>query len=539
MFKRIKNQIKYMNYLQQSQKSKNKKERYVDDECIIYKKIEANLSSLKKILGASNDIVFREFNIGKSKPTKAFICFVDGMVDKNTINQNILKSLTLEAANTYYDNKDKPTNLFMTVKESILSAAEVSETTSFNDVLDGIMSGATPLFIDGYDRALIIGLREWPSRGVEEPDTEATVRGPREGFTETLRTNTTLLRRKIKTPNFIIESFKLGKQTHTDVCIAYMNGIADLKIVEEVRRRLNRIDTDSILESGYIEQFIEDNPFSLVATVGNSEKPDRVAAKLLEGRVAILCDGTPFVLTVPCLFVEAIQATEDYYARPYLSSLLRILRLGAVFVTLMTPAVYVALATFHQEMIPTVLLITAAAAREGIPFPAFIEALLMGVVFEMLRESGVRMPRPIGQAVSIVGALVIGEAAVQAGIASAPVVIIAAITGISSFIVPALIDSIIYFRLFLLILSASFGLYGIVVGMMVILAHLCSLRSFGVPYLTPFAPTVWKDLKDSFIRAPLWLMQWRPKLITREKSIRQEADARPKKPDSDKGGGYS
>jgi spore germination protein KA len=383
----------------------------------------------------------------------------------------------------------------------------------------------------------VIGMRGWAERNIDEPDTEAVVRGSREGFTETLRTNTALIRRRIKNPNLVFESFKIGKQTHTDICIAYIDDIANKKVIEEVKNRLNRIDTDCILESGYIEQFIEDNPFSPFSTIGNSERPDTVAAKLLEGRVAIFCDGTPFVLTVPYLFIETIQISEDYYSRPYLSSLMRWIRLLAFFITLTTPALYVALETFHQEMIPTVLLITAAAAREGIPFPSFIETMLIGIIFELLRESGIRMPRPIGQAVSIVGALVIGEAAVQAGIIGAPMVIIAAVTGIASFIVPAALDALVFFRLFLVLLSAAFGLYGIVVGLIIMLAHVCSLRSFGTPYLAPFAPTIWKDLKDTLIRVPLWLMKSRPKSIAWKKNLkRQKLSLMPNKPDKNKEG---
>lgn len=218
--------------------------------------------------------------------------------------------------------------------------------------------------------------------------------------------------------------------------------------------------------------------------------------------MAIFCNGTPFVLTAPHLFVETLQVTEDYYSRSYFSSLIRLLRHLSFFITLTTPALYVALGTFHQEMIPTVLLITAAAAREGIPFPAFVETIIMIIIFELLRESGVRLPRQVGQAVYIVGALVIGEAAVQAGIISAPMVIIGALTGITSFIIPALLESIVFFRFFLIFLSAAFGLYGIVIGLIIMLAHMCSLRSFGTPYLTPLAPTVWKELKDSFIKGP-------------------------------------
>jgi len=259
---------------------------------------------------------------------------------------------------------------------------------------------------------------------VEEPDTEAVVRGPREGFTENLKTNTALLRRKIKNPNLRFELIKLGNQTNTNVCITYIKGICNEKFVTEARKRLKHIKTDSILESGYIEAFIEDAPYSPFATVANSEKPDVTAAKILEGRLAVLVDGTPIALTVPYLFMEGFQSSEDYYSRPYYVTLVRWIRFLAFFITVYLPSLYVAATTFHQELIPTPLLVTMIAAKEGTPFPAFVEALLMGLIFEILREAGVRMPRPIGQAVSIVGALVIGEASVSAGLIGAPMVII-------------------------------------------------------------------------------------------------------------------
>lgn len=431
-----------------------------------------------------------------------------------------------------HDEKTLSQSIFVMVKENILSASDVKEVKTLDEVVEGVLSGDAALFIDGFDIVLLINVKGWATRNIQETATEAVIRGPREGFIEDLSTNIALLRRKIKNPNIIFESLNMGKQTHTDVCIAYIAGIANIKIVEEVRNRLNRIDTDAVLESGYLEQFIEDNPFSPFSTIGNSEKPDIVAAKLLEGRVAIFCDGTPFVLTVPHLFIEMMQSSEDYYSRPFLSSLTRLLRYLSFFVTMTVPALYVALQTFHHEMIPTVLLITAAAAREGIPFPAFLEAMVIGIIFELLRESGVRMPRPVGQAVSIVGALVIGEAAIQAGIISAPMVIIAALTGITSFIVPSALDALVFFRLFLLLLSATFGLYGIVAGLIIILAHTCSLRSFGTPFLTPLAPTRWKELMDSFIRGPLWLIKSRPQSITwRSNSNRQASSLMPSKPD--------
>jgi spore germination protein KA len=408
-----------------------------------------------------------------------------------------------------------------------------------DDAIENILSGQTVVFIDGFNSALQVSTQGFEARNVEQPDTESSVRGSREGFNEILKVNTSLIRRKINNPNLVFESMKIGKQTKTNIRIGYIEGIANPKIVEEVKQRLKRIDTDMILESGYIEQYIEDHPYSIFPTIANSEKPDKVAAKMLEGRIAIFCDGTPFVLTVPHLFVETLQVSEDYYSRPYLASLMRLLRILALFLTVATPALFVAVATYHHEMVPSLLLTTMAAAEEKVPFPVFIEALMMSIVFELLREAGVRMPRPVGSAISIVGALVIGEAAVTAGLVSAPMVIVVALTAITGFVVTALNDAIILSRLLLLFLAAAFGFYGILMGTLLILGHMCSLRSFGSPYLAPVGPIIWDGWKDSLVRFPLWKLTVRPVSIVWKKSQRQGSKNKPHHPNANEGEGQN
>ncbi|WP_334077563.1 spore germination protein [Paenibacillus sanfengchensis] len=493
----------------------------------IQQNIEANQAHLKSTLGKSDDVIFREFELNTKKTVKVLICFINGIVNLDFINKNIIKSVMEPLELADLNGSQFSSRMIKVFKNHILSAAELKEADCMDKVIDAILSGETALFIDGCDSALTISTQGFESRSIEEPKTESVVRGPREGFTEVLQVNTSLIRRKIKNPQLIFENLVLGKQTRTTICVGYLDGIANPQIIQEVKQRLNRIDTDAILESGYIEEFIKDHPYSPFATVGNSEKPDIVVAKLLEGRVAILCDGTPFVLTVPHLFVENLQNSEDYYSLPFLSSGIRLLRFAAFSISIFTPAFYVAISSFHQEMIPTVMLITMAASLEGTPFPAAYEAVLMGIVFELLREAGVRMPRPVGQAISIVGALVIGEAAVNAGVVSAPMVIVIAITAISSFIVTTLYNVIVLFRFFILILASTVGVYGILIGTFILLAHMCSLRSFGAPYLAPVAPIIWNELKDSLIRAPHWLMKSRPRSITWSDSTRQRISLKP------------
>lgn len=493
--------------------------------------LKKNLEDLRRVLGSSYDLTFRELRLGNQGKIKGALVFLKGLTDKTLINESIIKPLL---NNSRLMDKQETVALTMdTIKTTMLSVDEVTEVTTIETLVKGCLSGDTLLLIHGIKEALLIGTSGGETRSIEEPRTETVVRGPREGFTESLLTNTTLIRRKIKNPNLTLETMKIGKQTQTRVCIAYLKDIANPQLIEEILRRLKRIKTDAILESGYIEQFIEDAPFSIFSTVGNSEKPDAVAAKLLEGRAALLIDGTPFVLTVPMVFIESFQSSEDYYSRPYFASLIRVIRFLSFAISTFGPATYVALTTFHQELIPTPLLFTMAAAQEGLPFPAVVEALLMGVVFEILREAGVRLPRPVGQAISIVGALVIGQSAVEAGLVGQPMVIVVALTAVASFVVPSQTDSGGVLRIIFVLLGGTMGLFGMMIGLLGLVIHLATLRSFGTPYLSPFAPLSAQDLKDTFVRFPLWAMLTRPRLIGWNDPQRQEFRLNPTPPSED------
>lgn len=369
------------------------------------------------------------------------------------------------------------------IKERGLCIHQVKETDRLEDVVEAVLSGDTVLLVDGHPFAIINGARGWESRQITEPETEVVVRGPREAFVETLRTNTALIRRKVKNPNLKIEMLKLGQVTKTDVAVVYIKGIVNDKLVGEVKSRLQGIDIDSVLESGYIEELIEDNPWSPFPQVNHTERPERLAARLLEGRVGIMVDGTPFVLTVPTVFIEFLHSAEDYYERFTIATAIRLLRFLAFFLSLLAPSLYIAIITFHQEMLPTALLLSIAAQREAVPFPAFVEALVMELSFEILREAGVRLPRQVGQAVSIVGALIIGEASVRAGLVAPATVIVVAFTGISSFVFfysASIATRLLRFPI--MVLSATLGLFGLISGVIVIVVHLCTLRSFGTPY---------------------------------------------------------
>lgn len=526
-----------------SKSGSKKSKRLTNDEQVdinkkqykVHKSIEKNRIQLKKVFGKSDDIVIRDFEISRFNQTKVFICYVSGIINHETINEHIIKALMNAEHGSGFEKNFSTVNCYETIKNNILNVSELCETQLMKEVFNAILAGDTALFINNIDLVIIINTKNFESRNVEEPSGEHVVRGSREGFTENLSVNLSLIRRRIKNTNLIHEKMILGKQTQTIIFIAYLANIVNPKIVQEVKNRLNHIQIDAILDSGYIEEFIKDSPKSIFCTIGNSEKPDVVSAKLLEGRVAILCDGTPFVLTVPFLFIENIQSTEDYYTSFYASTFVRFIRVLSLFITWVTPALYIAITTFHHEMIPTVLLITMAASREGIPFPSSLEAILMILIFEILREAGLRMPRAVGQAISIVGALVLGEAAVAAGIASSPMVIVVAITGITDFVNPSLSNISIILRIVFVLLATWLGLYGVLIGFFFVVAHICSLRSFGVPYLAPLAPTIWKELKDAIIRAPLWSEQSRPESITWKDSQRQSPDLEPNPPTNSNG----
>jgi spore germination protein KA len=495
--------------------------------------LKDNIQRIKGDLGSSTDLIIREIRIGKLSNIELAIIYIDGMADAKALNNFILEPLMLEMRSTELDSKisSNPDTTLQLIKDEVLAVGGITDVNDFDTLLTSVLGGDIVILLQGSTKGLIVGIKGWKDRGVQEPSAQTVIRGPKEGFSESLRTNTALVRRRIKDSNLWLETKQIGRVTKTDVSIMFIKGIVNDKVLEEVRKRLDRIDIDGILETGYIEELIQDETYTPFPTMYNTERPDVVAAGLLEGRVAILVDGTPFVLLAPALFGQFLQAAEDYYQRWDIGNLIRFLRYIALAISLLAPSIYIAVTTFHQEMLPTPLLINLAAQREGVPFPAFIEALLMEITFEILREAGVRMPRAIGQAVSIVGALVIGQAAVEAGVVSAAMVIVVAITAISSFVIPTfnMAISIRILRFGLMGLAASFGLFGITVGLIAILLHMTSLRSFGIPYMDPFGPFIASGQKDMIFRVPIWGMFSRPRLMS-QKNVTREQNSPPSKP---------
>ncbi|MBU5593011.1 spore germination protein [Clostridium sp. MSJ-4] len=474
--------------------------------------LETNLNQLKALFQKDDIVKFRTFNSKDSK-IRCGIVFIDGLTDKTIINENVIKPIV----NSKNHNSLKSCELCSYIEESVVLCDEVEKTKDVNVIITSIMYGKTALFIDGVFGALILNTKGAPTRAISTPPSENVVRGSREGFTESILVNINLIRKRIQDPNLKIEFNEIGRRTKTKICIVYIKDIAQDEIVNEVKKRLDNIDIDGILESGYIEEFIKDEPLSPFKTIANTERPDVAAGKLLEGRVVIICDGTPFVLSLPCLFIELFQASEDYYNNYLFSSFNRLLRIICFFLTTSTPAIYVSVVAYHQEMIPTSLFMSIASSREGLPFPTIVEAIFMLLTFEILREAGVRLPQQIGQAISIVGALVLGEAAVSAKFISAPMVIVVALTGVSGFAVPSMLESVIVLRLLFLIASFILGLYGYIFAIIGLFTYLMSMKSFGVNYMEYTDIISKENIRDTAIRVPHWLMKYRPKFIVKNR----------------------
>ncbi|MBO7742962.1 spore germination protein [Paenibacillus sp. MWE-103] len=481
-----------------------------------------SLNRLKTENGCSSDMKFRELHLSLPgrKPVAAAVVSMDGLSDTQELIRSLLEfgrtAVPVEAVDSL-----APADYLM---QYVISDSHVWKLTCFEELYDHLFCGNGILLIEGEPGALSVSTQKINARGIEEPNVQSVVRGPREGFTEVLGWNMSMLRRKIRDRRLWAEPRKIGRVTQTNILVVYLNGIVSQELLEEVRRRLDKIDIDAILESNYIEESIQESQFSIFPTVSNSERPDVVAAQLLEGRVAILVDGTPFALVVPAVFTQMFQSPEDYYQRSVFSSLIRQLRLLSFLLAMFTPSLYIAITTYHQELLPTVLLYNLASQREGVPFPAFVEALIMEITFEILREASVRMPRTIGQSISIVGTLVIGQASVEAGLVTGAMVIVVSITAISNFVMPAFNIGIAIriVRFLFMMIAASFGLFGLFLGMIVLVLRLCALQSFGVPYMSPLAPFNRPDQKETLWRVPIPFMKKRPSTVGKQNIIRQK-----------------
>lgn len=396
---------------------------------------------------------------------------------------------------------------------SVLHTVIVREISTLGEFNAAVTDGQVVLRMWGTSHALVLEVSDPPGRPIDKPENEPTLEGPQEAFVEHIQLNLALIRKRIRSPRLKVESMRVGTYSHSTVCVVYVEGVAKPTLVAEAKRRIQKISIDSLNDINKLRELIGDAPFTLFPVTDETERPDRVTSNLLQGRIAIMVDGAPNCLLVPAQFIHFLVAADDYYVHYTLTIFLRMLRHLAYWSSLFLPALYVALSSYNQDLLPTPLLITVAAQHRGIPFPSILEALVMLTIFEVLREAGTRLPRAVGQSVSIVGTLVVGDSAVRAGLVSPGMVIVIASTGVASFALPAygFVNSSRLIQFAFVLAAGLGGLVGVLLLALILITHLVSLRSFGVPYMAPGAPFEWADMKDMFIRAPWFAMRRRPK----------------------------
>ena len=482
---------------------------------------EIGTEILKQKLSGSQDIIFNNIIVNKNKNMNITVIFVDGMVDPKIVDDDVLKPLVQE------DILEKTKNEKELIELIMLGTAYHCQRKLRNKLVDCIgdlLRGSVVLVFDHSKEAVTFELKGFEKRSITEPTNENVLKGSKESFIEVLRVNTSLIRRRIQTSDLKIHQLTIGKRTHTAISVVYIEKLANQKIVDEVKKRLEKINIDSIITAGQIESLIMDNKWSFFPQLLYTERVDKFCANILEGRVGILIDGLPVTYIVPVDISSFLQAPEDYSLNYVQSSFFRLMRFANVFASLTLPAFYVSITTFHQEMIPTNLAVSIIQNKEGVPFPTFIEVMLMLLAFEVLLEAGLRLPTTIGQSVSIIGALVVGDAAITAKLLSPGVVIVIAVAGITGFVVPSqdMANTIRICRLFLVLCSTMGGLFGVSIGLILIIYHLCTLEIFGVPYLSPFVSNDGKEMfNDTLIRIPWFKTKKRPRNISPVDSKRQ------------------
>ena len=475
------------------------------DDKTISKKITSNKSFLEEKFNfpANKDIIIREFTVATKY--KAFIAYLDGMVDRITVNNFILRPLLIR------DNlEESPDCQLEFILQSVIETNQAKKVDSPDEAIYEILSGNTLLYVDGCDFYLTNETKGYDKRGVDKPLTEGVVMGSQEAFNETLRTSVTLIRKQIKNSNLTTEFLKVGQRNKNLCAVMYIKGLTNPAIIDEVKRRIDSIKSDMVMGDGMLEQLIEDSPWSIFPTVLTTERPDRAASHILEGKVAILVEGTPFAKIVPVTLPSLMHSPEDSFLKFQYGSFIRVIRFMSAFIAILLPALYVAATNFHQEMIPTDLLIAIAKAKENVPFPTIVEVLLMEISFELIREAGIRIPGIIGNTLGIIGALILGQAAVQANIVSPVLIIIVSITGLGNFAIPnfGLAFGARLLRFIFIFAAAVLGFYGIAVAAVIVTTLQMNVKSFGVPFYS-ITPKSRKSM-DVILRWPVWMQELRP-----------------------------
>lgn len=521
------------------QESKNIPEDYPN----IFENVNVNLDYIKTKynLLINSDIVTREFILNaRGKQYQALLLYIDGMIDSKALNDFVLEPLMMRNKNNLFDNtqnkviseavtnnitvrKVKKFNLDEYIQNCLIPQNDIKKETSFKDIFYGVNSGNCALFVDTLPICFNIDIKGFKQRSISQPENEVVIKGPHEAFVENIRTNTSLLRRITNNENLIIENVKVGKITQTNCAICYMQDITNSDLIAEVKYRINNLEIDSLLSAGELEQLLTDNNILGVPKILVSERPDNAVKNLLQGRVIIIVNGSPYALIMPAILIDFLSSPEDTNLKTVFANFLRQIRGLAAFFTILLPGLYIAITSFHREIIPTELLYTILGSRQSVPFPTIFEILIMEISFEIIREAGLRVPSPIGPTLGIVGALVLGQAAVSAGIVSPILIIVVAITGISSFAIPDFTFSfhLRYFRFAFLLLGFIAGFIGIGIGIFVYLSTLCDIESFGVPYTTPYAPTI-NSKNNRFLLPPIWRREYRATYIASKREKKQD-----------------
>lgn len=509
----------------------------------IYPSLDVNLDYIKVKYNSliNSDVIIREFTLSaRNKQYKAFMLYIDGMVDSVTINDFVLEPLMLRNRANIYDGdqnrviseavtnnitvrKIKKFNLDDYIYNCLVPQNNITRVTEFEKIISDVNTGNCALFVDTLNIAFDIDVKGFKQRSVDSPNNEIVIKGPQEAFVESIRTNTSLIRRIVNNENLVIESIEVGKISKTKCAVCYIQNIANNDLVAEVKYRLNNLDVDSLLSSGQLEQLIEETNKYSIPQILSTERPDKATKHLFEGRVVVLINGNPYSLIMPATFIDFMSSPEDTNLNFYFANFLKIIRILALIITLLFPATYIAIIDFHQELIPTELLFAILASRENVPFPVIFELLVMEISFELIREAGLRVPSPIGPTIGIVGALVLGQAAVSASIVSPILIIIVALTGIASFAIPDFSFGfhIRILRFVFIFLAYIAGFLGIGLGLFVYISILCSLKSFGVPYMVPYSPVTHSE-GNGYMVYPTWKKEKRADYLNTKKPESQK-----------------
>lgn len=485
------------------------------------KNLEQNMAVIDKELQDCGDIVRREFKVGGNG--RLLMLYADNFVDLEAIRESVLETVMLD-----YQN-DKQEGILQALAEEAVAVGEVRRITTAAEICDAVFWGDAVLLMEGNDFALQVTTKKFPNRGVGKAETEVVVQGPKDAFMEVMAFNIVLTRRRIRDPKLKLKRKKIGSRTRTDVALMYMEDLVRPEILRKVEKQLDSIRSEGVMDSGCVEQLLENRPYSPFPQLQMTERPDKTAAALLEGRIVLLADNTPYAILLPATLNTFFQAAEDYYERWEIMSFIRLIRFGAAFLAIALPGIYIAFSTYHPQLMPTALALKIASTREMIPFSVIGEVLIMELAFELLREAGIRLPSPVSSTIGIVGGIIIGSAAVEAGIVSPAVVIVAAVTGICTFVIPnvSIVSGIRISKYLVIVLASVFGIFGVWAALLLLLAHLAGLTSYGIPYLYPFcSSSVNDDLdwEDSLFRLPLSKMKDRPIFAKHTKRKKKEGE---------------